>query len=85
MRHVIMRSAGKDFAFTVLHNFCEFKKWYMDYSRIDTNICPDSEIQLMLLEEQPDAYPCIPMIHGDMFDVFYLSINLFSHVVKANH
>lgn len=55
-----------------LDSFEEYRKWYLGHH--DFSMFNEEEIHALLDEEQPDNYPCTPIIINYYSEIFYLSV-----------
>ena len=55
----------------VLYSFEDFKKWYL--SHYDLSMFSGCDITALLIDEEPDSYPCIPLMLNSYESIFYLS------------
>lgn len=58
----------------ILKSYDDFRTWYLQNH--DLSIFSENEIEELLKEEQPDSYPCVPLLADGGFEVFYVSTDL---------
>lgn len=52
----------------------QFELWFLE--KHDMSMFDDESVRLLLEEEKPAVYPCIPAISNDGFTITYVELNL---------